>query len=228
MFTRTNGVWTQQAYLKASNAEASDQYGFSVAMSGDSLVVGARGESSSAAGGEVDNSANAAGAAYVFTRTNGVWTQQAYLKASNAETGDAFGISVAMSGNSLVVGAPGESSSAAGGEADNSALTAGAAYVFTRMNGVWTQQAYLKASNAGTGDAFGTSVAMSGDSLVVGAIRESSSAAGGEADNSANAAGAAYVFTRTNGVWTQQAYLKASNAVWICCWKSSYSSEPRP
>ncbi len=111
----TAASFAQQAYLKASNAETFDQFGASVAMSGDSLVVGALAESSSAAGGEADNSASRAGAAYVFTRTNGVWSQQAYLKASNAETFDQFGASVAISGNSLVVGAPGESSSAAGG-----------------------------------------------------------------------------------------------------------------
>ena len=212
VFARAGGVWTQQAYLKASNAEAGDQFSDSVAISGDTLVVGAIFEDSSAAGGETDNSAPFAGAVYVFARAGGVWSQQAYLKASNAEGDDIFGRNVAISGDTLVVGANGEDSSAAGGEADNTVPGAGAAYVFVRAGGVWTQQAYLKASNAETNDFFGGHVAISGDTLVVGARLEDSSAAGGEADNSAPGAGAAYVFARAGGVWTQQAYLKASNA----------------
>ena len=97
--------FAQQAYLKASNAEGDDFFGRNVAVSGDTLVVGATGEDSSAAGGEGDNSAPSAGAAYVFVRAGGVWSQQAYLKASNAEGDDRFGISVAISGDTLVVGA---------------------------------------------------------------------------------------------------------------------------
>ena len=211
VFVRAGGVWSQQAYLKASNAEAGDQFGDNVAIEGDTLVVGAPIEASSAVGGEADNSAPFAGAAYVFVRAGGVWSQQAYLKASNAEGGDFFGVDTAISGDSLVVGAAGEDSSAVGGEGDNSVPIAGAAYVFTRAGGVWSQQAYLKASNAGS-DAFGENVAISGDTLVVGARLEGSSAVGGEADNSAPSAGAAYVFARAGGVWSQQAYLKASNA----------------
>jgi hypothetical protein len=188
--------FAQQAYLKASNAEENDEFGWSVALSGDTLVVGAWQEDSSASGGEADNSAPGAGAVYVFIRNGGAWSQQAYLKASNAEAGDIFGSSVAISGDTLVVGAIGSA----------------AAYVFTRSSGVWSQQAYLKASNAEADDMFGWSVAISGDTLVVGACEEESSASGGENDNSARYTGAAYVFTRSSGVWSQQAYLKASNA----------------
>jgi hypothetical protein len=212
VFTRSGGVWSQQAYLKARNAERGDLFGRSLAISGDTLVVGAWGEASSASGGETDNSAEDAGAVYVFTRSDGVWSQQAYLKASNAEAGDAFGYSVAISDDTLVVGAINEASSTSGGEADNSVKDAGAVYVFTRSAEAWNQQAYLKASNAGWNDTFGASVAISGDTLVVGAINEDSSANGGQTDNSTSKAGAAYVFTHSNGVWSQQAYLKASNA----------------
>jgi len=214
VFTRNNGVWTQQQpYLKASNADPNDKFGSSLALSGDTLVVGAVGEGSSANGGSGDNSAPAAGAAYVFVRNNnGVWLQQPYLKAANANANDLFGNSVALSDDVLAVGAVGESSSAGGGEADNSAPNAGAVYVFVRNNnGVWVQQPYLKASNANAGDLFGL-VTLSGDTLVIGAVDESSSAVGGEADNSAPGAGAAYVFIRTNNLWMQQFYLKASNA----------------
>ena len=91
MFVRTSGVWVQQAYLKASNTGAGDYFGSSVAISGDTVVVGALGEASNATGvngNQGDNSAAAAGAAYVFVRTSGVWAQQAYLKASNTGAGD--------------------------------------------------------------------------------------------------------------------------------------------
>jgi len=212
VFTRSAGVWTQQAYLKASNAEGSDFFGYSVAIAGDTLVVGAYLEDSSAAGGEADNSAGQAGAAYVFTRDAGVWTQQAYLKASNADAGDNFGYSVAIAGGTLVVGAYLEASSAVGGEINNSAPGAGAAYVFTRNAGTWTQEAYLKASNGEGSDFFGFRVAIAGDTVVVGAYGEDSNAVGGETNNSAGQAGAVYVFTRSAGAWIQQAYLKASNA----------------
>ena len=212
VFSRSGTTWSQQAFLKASNAEANDRFGWSVAISGDTLVVGAIGEASSATGGEADNSASSAGAAYVFNRSGTTWSQQAYLKASNAEANDRFGLSVAISGDTVVVGAGVEDSSATGGEADNSASSAGAAYVFSRNGTTWNQQAYLKASNAEANDRFGMSVAISGDTLVVGARLEDSSVSGGEADNSASSAGAVYVFSRNGTTWGQQAYLKASNA----------------
>ncbi|MCG8104488.1 MAG: cadherin-like beta sandwich domain-containing protein [Candidatus Thiodiazotropha endolucinida] len=214
VFTRNNGLWNQQAFLKATNAEAEDGFGGSVGISGDTLVVGAPREDSSARDGEADNSALDAGAVYIFTRNNGLWNQQAVFKATNAEEGDGFGASLAILDDTLVVGATGEDSSASGGKADNSTTSAGAAYVFTRSGGAWTEQAYLKASNAGEMDGFGNSVAISGDTLVVGAFFESSSVSGGEADNSALNAGAAYVFTRNSEIWSQQTYLKASNAEW--------------
>jgi hypothetical protein len=108
---RSGGVWSQQAYLKASNTEAFDLFGYSVAVSGDTVVVGANGEDSSATGvngNQADNSALQSGAAYVFMRSGGVWSQQAYLKASNTEAFDLFGYSVAVSGDTVVVGANGE------------------------------------------------------------------------------------------------------------------------
>ena len=219
VFTRTAGVWSQQAYLKASNTGAGDRFGYSVAISGETVVVGAAVEDSNATGvngNEVDNSAADSGAAYVFTRTAGVWSQQAYLKASNTGGDDQFGYTVAVSGDTVVVGAYREDSNATGvngDQANNSAIQAGAAYVFTRTGGVWSQQAYLKASNTG-GDNFGIAVAVSGDTVVVGAHWEESNATGVNGDqtnNSTSNSGAAYVFTRTGGVWSQQAYLKASN-----------------
>jgi hypothetical protein len=193
VFTRNNnGNWVQQPYLKALNADAGDQFGL-VALSADTLAVGAVGEGSSAVGGAGDNSAPNAGAVYVFTRNNnGIWVQQPYLKSSNADAGDQFGL-VTLSGDTLVVGAVTENSSAFGGAADNSAPDAGAAYVFIRSNGVWIQQPYLKASNANANDQFGW-VGFSGDTLITGAFGEGSSALGGEADNNTPDAGAGYVY----------------------------------
>jgi hypothetical protein len=157
IFTRRSGTWRQEAYIKASNAEAGDGFGASVTLSGNMLAVGATGESSNGrgvnSGAEADNSAQFSGAVYVFTRRGGTWRQQAYIKASNAEEGDRFGHSVALSGNTLAVGALDESSNGrginSGAEADNSAQFSGAVYVFTRHGGTWRQQAYIKASKYG-------------------------------------------------------------------------------
>ena len=211
----------QQAYVKAVNPGASDNFGYAVAMSASTLVVGAINEASNATGVNGDtlnNSLPGAGAVYIFTRSGTTWTQQAYLKASNPDSQDLFGSSVAIFGDTVVVGAPRESSSANGvngNQADNSTSNAGAAYVFTRNGTTWSQQAYLKASNPGADDLFGTSVAISGTTIVVGAYQEDSNAIGidgNQADNSAQNAGAAYVFTFNGTTWSQQAYLKASNA----------------
>lgn len=219
VFVRTESGWEQQAYLKASNAEGLDRFGFSVAISEDTIVVGAPFEASYASGvngSQDDNSMAGAGAAYVFIRNGETWSQQAYLKASNPGADDWFGQSVAISGDTIIVGAYYEDSNATGVNGDqnsNLMLNAGAAYVFTRSGTTWSQQAYLKASNTNE-DMFGTSVAISGDTIVVGAPYEDSKVTGvngNQNDNSAESAGAAYVFVRSGNSWRQQAYLKASN-----------------
>ena len=203
VFVRNAGVWSQQAYLKASNTEADDRFGFLVAVSGVTVVVGAQLEDSSATGvngDQTNNGASFAGAAYVFVRAGGVWAQQAYLKASNTGAGDEFGFSVAVSGDTVVVGARLEDSNASGvnGDPTNNAVNAaGAAYVFVRSAGNWSQQAYLKASNTGANDFFGYSVAVSDGTVVVGAQREDSDATGvnaNQTNNFATDAGAAYIF----------------------------------
>jgi hypothetical protein len=220
VFVRNDSAWSQQAYLKASNTDANDHFGYSVSISGDTIVVGAYGESSNATGvngDQTNNSASGAGAAYAFVRNGSTWSQQAYLKASNTGIGDFFGSWVAISGDTIVVGALYESSNAIGVNGDqtnNSASNAGAAYAFVRNGSTWSQQAYLKASNTEGADRFGTSVSISGDTIAVGALQESSNATGVNGDqtnNSASGAGAAYVFVRAGSTWSQQAYLKASN-----------------
>ena len=224
VFIRNGSGWSQQAYLKASNAAANDQFGYSVALAGDTLVVGAiyeDGDAGSTAQTPNDNQSDA-GAAYVFTRTGSSWTQQAYLKATNAGVDDYFGNSLAISESedTLVVGAYGEDGDASStvGAPNTNAAYAGAVYVFFNDGSGWNQQAYLKASNAEAADWFGFSVAVSGvsgDTLAVGAPGESGDAASTDVspNNNAAGAGAAYVFTRSGTVWSQQAYLKASNAL---------------
>ncbi|MCB1098678.1 MAG: FG-GAP repeat protein [Verrucomicrobiae bacterium] len=201
VFVGGGAIWQQQGRLKPALAEHSDKFGTSVAVSGDLVVVGAPAEDSNGTH-QGNNDALEAGAAYVYARDGGGWTAQTYLKASNVGTGDAFGLSVAISGATIVVGAPSE------GEG------AGGAYVFVRGPDGWAQEKYLKASNANGGDNFGNSVGISGDSVIIGAPFEDSNAIGvdgNQTDNSSASAGAAYVFTRSGGTWPQQAYLKASN-----------------
>lgn len=226
LFVRAADSWQQQAYVKASNTDPSDAFGSSLALSynGTTLAIGAVGEDSNATGingNEVSDIASDAGAVYLFTRSGTAWSQQAYLKASNTGSGDAFGGSVALSsdGNTLAVGAVGEDSSATGiggSQIADTASDAGAVYLFTRSGTVWSQQTYLKASNTEGGDAFGGSVALGsdGNTLAVGAVGEDSHATGSNGDETSNLAagsGAVYLLTRSGAVWNQQAYLKASN-----------------
>ena len=230
VFVRNSaGTWSQQAYVKASNTGALDQFGTAVAINddGNTIVVGALGEDSTATGingDQLDNSASDSGAAYVFVRSStGTWSQQAYIKASNAEALDDFGrtVSVTADGNTLAIGAPLEDSTATGINGDqtnNGASGSGAAYVFVRSTtGTWSQQAYIKASNAEALDEFGFAVSVGddGNTLIVGASFEDSNATGingNQTTNSASASGAVYVFMRSStGTWSQEAYIKASN-----------------
>jgi len=195
VFTRSGSTWTQQAKLLASDAASNDAFGESVSLSadGNTAIIGAALETTS------PNSGN--GAAYVFTRSGSTWTQQAKLLASDAASTDYFGWSVSLSsdGDTALIGAWAEDTSP---NSDN-----GAAYVFTRSAGTWTQQAKLLASDPASSNQFGESVFLSGDSntAIVGAKNNSTS------PNTNN--GAAYIFTRSGTTWTQQAKLLSSDRV---------------
>src|SRR4029079_13738367 len=179
VFVRSGTNWTQQAYLKASNTEGAspparplgDEFGASVAISGDTIVVGANFEDSNATGvngNQTNNSATDSGAAYVFVRSGTNWSQQAYLKASNTGARDGFGVGVSVSGDIVAVSAPSEDSNAIGvngSQTNNLATDSGAVYVFARSGTNWTQQAYVKASNTGADDNFGEPAVLSGDTL---------------------------------------------------------------
>ncbi len=201
--------WYQQAYVKASDGGGYFGAGVDVSADGNTLAVGAW----------------SADAAYIF-RFDGIsWSEQARVTASNADFRDGFSrVELSADGNTLVVGAPEEDSNAAGidgDQADNTAINSGAVYVFRFDGTMWSQQAYIKASNPGTGisgsgDSFGEAVALgpNGDTLAVGARLESSSATGingDQSDNSARSSGAVYLFRFDGSEWFQQAYIKASD-----------------
>ena len=214
-------------YFKASNTGTTiDTFGNAVAVSGDgnTLAIAAPREDSSGTGidSTPDELATDAGAVYLFSRdtTTGVWSQQAFIKASNTGAGDLFGSSVSLSsdGNTLAVSATGEDSISSGinGAYNDLSSNAGAVYVFTRSADVWSQQAYIKASNPNIDDAFGTAVSISddGNTLAVSAEAEDSSATGiggNQADNTTSDSGAVYLFTRSGTTWSQHSYVKASN-----------------
>ncbi|MFS1526412.1 histidine kinase [Microbulbifer sp. 2304DJ12-6] len=226
VFVRTGTAWAQQAYVKASNTNEADSFGYSVSLSkdGSNLAVGAPSEDSNATGidGDQDNNdAVNSGAAYVFVRTGTTWTQQTYVKASNTDGDDRFGMTVNLSGdgNTLAVGAAYENSDATGidgDQANNDLFDSGAVYVFSRTGATWAQQAYLKASNTDELGRFGRSISLSddGNTLAVGAYGDNSDAVGIDGDQSNYSAffsGAVYVFSRTGASWAQQTYIKASN-----------------
>jgi len=225
IFSRTGEEWVQTAYLKASNREDRDNFGTSVSISGtgNTLVVGTPYEDGSSTGvnNTQNNLSNLSGAAYVFNFDGTQWIQQAYLKASNTDAVDFFGIAVELSGdgNTIAVGSTREASSSTGinGEqGDNSVILAGAVYIFTRNVDSWTQQAYLKASNTDDNHHFGVAMALNydGSILAVGASGDDSLSEGingNQNDNSSTAVGAVYTFVRSSNVWTQRAYVKSTN-----------------
>jgi hypothetical protein len=188
VFVRTGATWTQQAKFTASDAVAEFFFGNSLSISGNTLAVGAS-LGDSPPGGDT-------GAAYVFVRTGTTWTQQAKLAPGELLTGDRFGISVSISGETIAVGAPFHNTSAG--------VDAGAAYVFVRTGTTWIQQAKLTANDGEANTLFGWSAAIYGETAIIGS-RDNTSAG----EN----AGAAYVFVRTGTTWTQQAKLTPNDGM---------------
>jgi hypothetical protein len=212
-------VAPERQYIKASNPDAHDWFGNAVALTDRWLAVGAPNESSWATGldgDQLDDSEDDSGAVYLFESTPSGWSQRHYIKASNTGAVDGFGQVLALHGSTLVVGAPYEDSPATGidGEQGNGdGGNHGAVYLFVEEGGTWRMEAYVKASNTDPIDLFGSSVALEGDTLVVGAPYEDSAADidGDQADNSIENCGAVYVFERTAAGWIQAAYLKSSS-----------------
>ncbi|MDH5301219.1 MAG: cadherin-like beta sandwich domain-containing protein, partial [Gammaproteobacteria bacterium] len=215
--------FAQRAYIKASNSETLDEFGTAVAISGNTMVVGAPFEDSAATGidgNQVDdcgttnlNCASNSGAVYVFVKDSvtGLWSQQAYIKAPDTDLDDNFGYAVDIEGDTILVGAPREDSNvtnvtnAAGFPAawnDSTKGSSGAVYVYKRTGTAWALEAFLKASNTTNGDRFGISVALSGNHAAVGAYYQGTTAV---------QSGAAYTFTRSGSIWSAGEFLKATS-----------------
>jgi uncharacterized repeat protein (TIGR01451 family) len=172
VFVRVGGAWSQEAKLIAADGQAEDKLGNAVAIIGDTAVIGA---ATATVGPDLSR-----GAVYVFTRAGNVWSQQARLLAADGAAGHRFGYSVAVNGDTIVVGAPGVN------------VNQGAAYVFVRSNGQWSQQAKLVAGDGASGHQLGFAVGVSGDVAVAGATGVDQSR------------GAVYSFTRGGVVWTPE------------------------
>lgn len=183
IFEHDGNAWIQQAKLTAEDGFPQDAFGTSVAIYGDTVVIGAENDDIVFAN---DNQ----GSAYVFVKAAGAWTHQAKLISSDGTSGDEFGRSVAIHGSTAVVGAP-------------SAEVQGAAYVFIRNGVTWTQQTRLGAAAPTGVDKFGHSVALDGETTVVGAPMHNVGPSGG-------GHGAVFCFTRTGNVWTEEARLVAA------------------
>ena len=194
VFSRSGTTWTQQAKLTAGDAEDSDTFGWAVSVSGDTALIGALYDV--LAGGVSGGSPFGEGSAYVFLRTATTWSEQAKLFAGDAEPKQRFGYAASASGDTVAIGAY--------GDANQNGPFAGAAYAFGRVGTSWSQQAKLISSDGGGADAFGWSIALSGEVLLVGATFS----AGPLGPNG----GAAYVFARAAGEWNEQLKLTASDA----------------
>lgn len=180
-----SGVWHEQGLLIAHDATSADRFGSSVAISGDTVIIGSS---------EDDDAGTWTGSAYIFTRIGSSWVQEAKLTPSDAASGDFSGFSVAVAGETVVIGAYG---------GDGTISNSGSASVFVRNAGNWIEQAKLIASDAAQDDRFGIAVAISGDTVIVGAYFN---------DDAGSASGSAYVFVRDAGNWIEQAKLTASDA----------------
>ena len=187
-FNSLNLDASNEQILFANDAEAGDELGNSCDVYGEYAVVGASKEDT--------NGVSDAGSVYVYHRSGNTWTQQAKLTASDGEATDMLGgfRNLAIYGDTVVVGARDE---------DTGGSAAGSAYVFVRSGTTWSQQAILRASNAGASDQFGMGVAIYKDTIVIGAPTE---------DTAASDGGSLYVFTRSGTTWTQRAQLQTSNA----------------
>jgi len=185
VFVHSGTGWSEQAKLITSDGAPGASFGWSVTVHGDTAVVGAS---------EDDDNGTGSGAAYVFVRNGVSWSEQAKLTASDATTYGFFGRSVAVHGDTAVIGAS---------ENDDNGTNSGAAYVFVRSGASWSEQTKLTASDAAAHDSFGNSVAVHGDTVVIGAS--------GNDDNGTDS-GAAYIFVRSGASWSEQAKLTASDA----------------
>jgi len=185
VYVRDGHTWSLQQKLFASDRANFDQFGIAVDIVGDTIVVGAHGD---------NDEGFQTGAVYVFRRNGTTWTEEQKLKASDAAPDSAFGSSVALSEQTIAIGAPSESSGA---------LSSGAVYVFVNDGTSWQQQGKIKANSAMNNQQLGSTVSVSGDTIVAAAPGE---LIGEPADdfNNVLSKGAVYIFERTGTSWDHQ------------------------
>jgi hypothetical protein len=203
VFTKIGNTWVQQQKLTASDGSAYDQFGSSVAISGDYAIIGALYDAQGVNPG--DSSVFSAGSAYIFKRTGSTWTQQQKIVASDRGSDDRFGWTVGISGDYIVVGNFRDDEDVNGG---SYLLNAGSAYVFVRSGNTWSQQQKIVAADRGDSDNFAYRVAIDGDYIIVGAPFEQHDVSGGSA---VLGAGSAYIYVRSGTTWTQQQKIVASD-----------------
>lgn len=182
IFVRSGTTWTEQAKLSALDYIVFDGFASSVSLSGNTAAIGSP---------YADPFGENSGAAYVFTRSGTSWSQQTKIVPIDGRSLDLFGSSVALNGDTLVGGAPGD---------DDNAIASGSAYVYVRTGTNWGLQQKVRPADGANGDSFGSAVAVSTDTLVVGSPDD---------DEHGLASGSAYVYFRTSGLWSQQAKLFA-------------------
>jgi hypothetical protein len=212
------GVWSELTQVKAMGGQSLDQFGESVAVSGDRVAVGAPGEDGSATGvnGVVDELALGAGAAYVFVRSGALYVQEAYVKSADTVSLDLFGSELALFGDRLVVAATGEDSAGAGVGADGvgvGAIDSGAVYVYERSATGWGFTTRIKGPSPSPSDAFGAALSLRADALLVGIPGDDATGAGvgtDVADAAALDSGAAALYRiAPSGVWSLEAHFKS-------------------
>ena len=221
VYRRVDDAWTFEAYIKASNTGASDEFGVALALSddGNTLAVGARDEDGTGTGvGAVDDDGGTdCGAAYVYQRTADVWAFDAYIKANNTGNDDEFGNALALSGDGtvLAVGARLEDSSSnlIDGVSNEDAMDSGAVYVY-RRTAAWAFEAFIKSGETGPFDEFGNALALNGNGsvLAIGVHLEDSNGIGvGTVPNDlATGSGGVYIYRHAAG-WSLDAFIKATN-----------------
>lgn len=204
VFKNTNGTWSQLQKIQASDREFGDEFGYSVAISENYVIIGAPYEDEYVNG---LSPASNKGSAYIYTKGETTWMDGQKIVGNSVGNGDNFGWSVGISEDYAVIGTPRESQIASGG---GGLLTdAGSTYIFRKFSsGTWTQMQSINALDKGAGDEFGTSVAISGDYVIVGAMFEDHNATGGA---NLSDAGSAYIFERDGGTWTQINKIVASD-----------------
>jgi len=184
IYTRSNGAWALQQQLLASDSAPGDQYGWSVALQGDTVLIGARFD---------DDKGFNSGSAYVYTRNAGVWTEQQKLTANDGAVNDQYGITISLAGDTVAIGAPFD---------DDNGFDSGSAYVYSLNAGMWTLQQKLTTSDGAPGDQYGWSVALEGDSALIGARFD---------DDKGFNSGSAYLYNLDAGAWVMKQKLIAAD-----------------